>query len=170
MQSVSTMLASMLGKQHYPQQRSQHTDKWQHKTENIYEEFDKVEAILDSSLEDFNQSVETEAIPLTYQHDDEDYYNDDPDDGVEVLQKEICKYGEEDGRNQPSAKQRQTKQQIDNEENDANNHLTKQQAKQKQECDTEPRPYGAKLTQKYWQNRFDKLYNFQQSSRPYRAI
>ena len=29
MQIVSAMLASMLGKQHYPQQCSQKTDKWQ---------------------------------------------------------------------------------------------------------------------------------------------
>ena len=60
---------------------------------------------MDLSLEDFNQSVKKEAIPLMYEYDNKDYYNDDPDDGVEVLQKEIHKYKEEDGGNQCPAKQ-----------------------------------------------------------------
>ena len=175
MHSVSTMLALMLGKQHYPQ-CSQQIDEWQQETEsyfwqnkmNINQEIDKVESILDSSLEDFNQSLKNNAIPFMYQHDDKDYYDDNPDDGVEVLQKEIRQYEEEDGGNQRPAKQQRTKQQIDNKENDANHYPTTQQAKQIQERDTKSRSYGAKLVQKYWRNRFDELYDVKQ--RPYRAI
>ena len=120
----------MLGKQHYPQQCSPQTDKQQQETEIIYGEFDKVEAILDLSFHKYNKLAEKEAISLTHQHDDNDYYNDNPDDAVELIQTEICKYKEEDGRNKPPAKQQQMKQQNDNKENDENIHLTKQQAKQ----------------------------------------
>ena len=74
MQSMSTILASMLSKQNYPQQCSQQTDKWQQETDNYFwqcelsinREIDKVEAILDSSLVEFNQLVKKEAIPLMY--------------------------------------------------------------------------------------------------------
>ena len=45
-----------------------------------------------------------------HQHDNDDYYDDNPDDGVEVLQTEIRNYKEEDGRNKPPTKQQQTKQ------------------------------------------------------------
>jgi len=114
------MLASMLGKQHYPQcsqidERQQETESyfwqsfWQSEN-NINRDIDKVESILDSSLDDFNQSVKNDATPSMYQHDDEAYYDDDPDDGVEILQKEIRQYEDKDGGNQRPAKQRLTKQ------------------------------------------------------------
>ena len=74
--------------------------------------------------------AEKAAVTLTYQHNKDDSYNDDPDDGVEALQTEIhqicMKYEEEDGGNKPPAKQQRRKQQNDNKEDDDKNHATKQ--------------------------------------------
>ena len=130
---------------------------------SINREIDKVEAILDSSLKDFNQSVKNKAIPLMYQHDNKNYYDDNPDDGVEVLHKEICIYKEEQQwpseepgeepseqpREEPidkEAKQQWTKQQNNNNEvnNDVNNEVNNEANNEVNKRDTQMRPYGAK--------------------------
>ena len=126
-----------------------------------------MESILDLSLDDFNQSVKNNATPSMYQHNDEEYYNDDPDDGVEILQKEIRQYEDKDGRNQQPAKQRLTKQSSEEpseqpREEPSNKEAKQQQTKQQHNNDDNGannqhkrnklmRPYGAKTINQEWQ-------------------
>ena len=141
MKHMSTMLASMLGKQQYPQcsqidKRQQETESyfWQsfwQSEKNLNQDIDKVESILDLSLDDFNQSVKNNATPSMYQHDNEEYYDNDPDDGVEILQKEIHQY-DKDGGNQQPAKQQLTKQSSEEPSEQPREEPRNKEAKQRQ--------------------------------------
>ena len=78
-----------------------------------------MEAILDSSFEEFHKLAAKEVETQTYyKHKEDDSYDDDSDDGLEALQKEIHQihitYEEEDGKNKHPAKQQQTKQYNNN--------------------------------------------------------
>merc|ERR1712232_650184 len=99
---------------------------------------------------EFEKSVKIDATPSAHLQDDGQYYDDDPDDGIDILQKEIRKFDDKVGRNQRKEKKRRTNH-VGN-ENDAHIDQMIQQVKKT------ARSYEDKHAAKNWRNRFNRLY------------